>query len=205
MIPPTPPAYFEKTDWNACSLLPHPNAAEIDQTAFRAPSDEIATLKKRQAGRKELKAIQSTSVRLLIVSLLSVFVLIFCILGGSGFITTGTRAVTAGIVLAALWVFLSCKLANAVQSAAETGFDKLLYRKKVLFHSFETTAVSYDTIITTITVYEYEADAIEKKSYSYADTQFLPKNLRPGTIIVKYTTGESSKLNSGTLFATMDK
>lgn len=204
MIPRENPAYFDRTDWSACQCLPHPNAAKIDKTNYTISPAEISSLRKHINNRRNIKAKRIIGTILLSLILLFVFAVFFCILLGTRVITSDFAANTVVAGLLILWFLLSSRIPSVIKRGNSKFLGNVVFKKRVLYCSQETNVTNFTSTSSTITVYEHEGGSIIKKHYPEGFNVFLPRNIRPGTVITKLSTDGKHKLTDATYFVPAD-
>ena len=204
MIPLKNPAYFDRTDWKTCTCLPHPNAAMIDQTESIISPAEISALRKHINDRRHTKAWLIAGTILLSLILLFEFAVFFCILLGTGVITSAFAANTVVAVLLVLWLLLSARIPFVIKRGRSKFLGNMVSKKRVLYCSQETNTTDLYSTSSTITVYEYEGGSIVKKHYLRSINVFLPRDIRPGTVITKLSAERKNKLTDAPYFVPSD-
>lgn len=205
MIPMQNPSYFSHVDWSICTRLPHPNAAMMDRTAIRITQSETIAFAKKCNRWKGMKAKQTVGIILMSLLLLFLFAITFIMLVGREVVETPEAILAAGTGLIILWGLLSYGLARLI-SGVYREHSKLCFRKRVLFHSLTTTFVGYNIPIKEINVYEYDSvGIIRMMSYPVSTNVFLPKDLKYGTLIYKYSSKDDIETMGANYFGTIEE
>lgn len=193
------PPYFSSIDVDSCIFLPHPNAIMMDQNACLMESYERNNLREKGSNWRGIRSLHLVAKVLISFLIFLLLAMCFVILVGNGMIETVKSACLTVAVMILLWILFSYGLIRFLASKFSKRFDQINYKKKVLFYSI-TTTISYGTPSKEINVFEYENGVIKNNSYSVNQNVFLPKNLRFGVVINKYSTNENNNRNDVNYF-----
>lgn len=179
------PDYWDKADKTKLVSIPHPNVISLDREAYRMNENETAALAKKCSG-KGMKAKNIVGIILLSLLVLVIFGLVFIFLVAGEVIESLNAACTAGIIMLALWGLSTYGIARGLGGSLTKSMKKLAYKKRVLFHSI---AADFEnnTLVRELKVYEYVDGHLDLVSYSANGNVLLPKNIRYGTVIYKYS------------------
>jgi len=184
-VPGREPESFYKTNWNEVLCLPHPEGLDMDRSCIEMSSEESLELMKKAGAIKANRALKWTGNVLLSVILLLLAVIIYIVfINKSIYEELGSAAQIMSVMMPVYLfiLYLVCKV-NYNARVKKTG--KMLFKKKVLFHSIEMKS-NGSSYMPHIFVYEYRNGAIELVAYPFMNNAFGLKDLPYGKLLYKY-------------------
>lgn len=186
MISMQAPDYWDKADKTKLTSIPHPNVTCLDREAYRMNEQEATALAKKCNEHRGMKAKNIVGIILLSVLVLMIFGIVFIFLVAGEVIESLSVACTVAGIMLVVWGLSTYGIARGIRGSLTKSIRKLEYKKRVLFHSIMTD-LGDNTLEKELKVYEYVNGQLDLVTYSVNSNVYLPKNVRFGTVIYKYS------------------